>query len=313
MFKNLKYSVIKITLSIVFIFIISCKDSPKDPKDLKETIIQGTATFFVDETIQSIIEDVMSVFESQYKAKITLVNKPESEIINLLLSQKAKVAILSRTLTPEESKIFGNKKIVPKITKFATDAIVLITNNSSKDTIVDLQDVINLMQGKPSKIKKLVFENPNSSTVRYMNNLASVTSAEKKGIYSVKSHEEVLQYISENKDAIGVVGLNLIVQSKLEWQKYIDKITVMGIKNSRSKPNNVLYYKPNQTNLAEGLYPLQRDLYMLNYQGSAGLGMGFASFIAGEIGQRIILKSGLLPVRIPARNINIHKEIMNDK
>jgi phosphate transport system substrate-binding protein len=48
---------------------------------------------------------------------------------------------------------------------------------------------------------------------------------------------------------------------------------------------------------------------LLNYQGYQGLGMGFASFIGGEIGQRIILKSGLVPVRIPGRNIKIRKEI----
>jgi len=41
--------------------------------------------------------------------------------------------------------------------------------------------------------------------------------------------------------------------------------------------------------------------------------MGFASFVAGDIGQRIILKSGLLPVRVPGRRINIRNEISNEK
>jgi hypothetical protein len=31
--------------------------------------------------------------------------------------------------------------------------------------------------------------------------------------------------------------------------------------------------------------------------------MGFASFVAGDIGQRIILKAGLLPVRMPPRKV----------
>jgi phosphate transport system substrate-binding protein len=31
--------------------------------------------------------------------------------------------------------------------------------------------------------------------------------------------------------------------------------------------------------------------------------MGFASFVAGDIGQRIILKAGLLPVRMPRKVI----------
>jgi hypothetical protein len=33
--------------------------------------------------------------------------------------------------------------------------------------------------------------------------------------------------------------------------------------------------------------------------------MGFASFVAGDVGQRIVLKSGLLPVRIPTRKFTI--------
>jgi phosphate transport system substrate-binding protein len=55
---------------------------------------------------------------------------------------------------------------------------------------------------------------------------------------------------------------------------------------------------------------LARDLYIINCQGYSGLGMGFASFVAGDIGQRIILKSGLLPIRTPGRKISF---ITNNK
>jgi phosphate transport system substrate-binding protein len=57
---------------------------------------------------------------------------------------------------------------------------------------------------------------------------------------------------------------------------------------------------------------LARDLYIINCQGYSGLGMGFAS-VAGDIGQRIILKSGLLPVRMPGRNIIIKSNVDIDK
>lgn len=311
MFKNIKYPFIKISvlLAVAFLVIMSCKDK----KDEKETILQGSASFLVDETIRPIIEDEVSVFESQYNAKITQVNKSESEIINLLLSGKGNVAFLSRKLTANEAKVFESKSITPRITKFAVDAIALISNKAANDSIVDLQQVINLMQGKPSTVKGLVFENPNSSTVRYMDSLAGVSNKEKPGIYSLKSHVDVLKYVSENKGVIGVVGLNSIVQPDPTWQKYMDVITVMGVSNVKSKTDKAIYYKPNQSNLALGLYPMQRNLYMLNYQGSAGLGMGFASFIAGEIGQRIILKSALLPVTMPGRSVSIRKEIINNK
>jgi phosphate transport system substrate-binding protein len=41
--------------------------------------------------------------------------------------------------------------------------------------------------------------------------------------------------------------------------------------------------------------------------------MGFASFVGGDVGQRIILKSGLLPIRIPARKFTITKSQNDEK
>jgi phosphate transport system substrate-binding protein len=37
--------------------------------------------------------------------------------------------------------------------------------------------------------------------------------------------------------------------------------------------------------------------------------MGFASYIAGENGQRILLKSGLSPIKFPSREINVKESI----
>jgi len=50
-------------------------------------------------------------------------------------------------------------------------------------------------------------------------------------------------------------------------------------------------------------------LYILNCTGKNGLGMEFAGFMKSDRGQRIILKSGLLPDNIPGREITIEKKI----
>jgi phosphate transport system substrate-binding protein len=39
-----------------------------------------------------------------------------------------------------------------------------------------------------------------------------------------------------------------------------------------------------------------------------GLGSGFVSFVSGEKGQRIILKSGLVPATMPIRIIQVKNE-----
>ncbi|WP_235893262.1 PstS family phosphate ABC transporter substrate-binding protein [Flavobacterium franklandianum] len=276
----------------------------------KESIIKGSATILVDETLTPIMEDQVAVFESKYDAKIKIVSKSEAELVVSLFKEKSGIAILTRNLTINENKIFQQKKITPKITKFATDAIAFISNKSNKDTLIELKLVIDYMQGKQNpKIKGLVFDNPNSSTVRFMNELAGINAFPKEGVYSFKTNQEVIKFVAENDGMIGVVGVNWLSQPMPIMQEYVEKVSILSVKSASSSK----FYSPSQNNIAEGKYPLARDLYIINAQGYSGLGMGFASFIAGDIGQRIILKSGLLPVRVPGRRINIRNEINNEK
>lgn len=292
----------------VIVFFFACNQS-KSSKN-KETILKGSATIYVDETLMPIIEDQVDIFESKYEAKIKLISKSEAETVNSLFKEKGAIAILTRNLTLEESKVFEQRKIIPKITMFATDAVALISNKNTKDSIVALKDVISFMQGNavPS-IKGLVFDNPNSSTVRYMNSLAGIKAVPEKNVFSFKTNDEVIKYVSENEGMIGVVGVNWLTQPMPSMQKYVDNVTTLKVKGLKGEDA----FTPSQNNIAERKYPLARDLYIINCQGYSGLGMGFASFVAGDIGQRIILKSGLLPVRIPGRNITIRNKIENDK
>ncbi|MFV5686998.1 PstS family phosphate ABC transporter substrate-binding protein [Flavobacterium sp. ZT3R25] len=292
----------------VIVLMFACNQANNSKE--KETILKGSTTIYVDETLTPIVEDQVAVFESKYEAKIKLIPKSESETVNSLFNEKAAIVILSRNLSNKELKIFDQRKITPKVTVFATDAVAFITNKNNNDTIVALKDVISFMQGRPvASIKGLVFDNPNSSTVRYMNSLAGLKAIPEKGVFSFKTNDEVIKYVSENEGMIGVVGVNWLSQPMPTMQKYVDNVNTLGVIGDKSDKS----YTPSQNNIAEGKYPLARDLYIINCQGYSGLGMGFASFVAGDIGQRIILKSGLLPVRIPGRNIKIRKQIENDK
>jgi phosphate transport system substrate-binding protein len=288
---------------LLALFIITCNQKSNGGK---ETILEGKMTLLVDESLLPIVEEQVEVFESQYNAKITLDPKSESEVIQILANDSARVAILARNLTPQEQKVFEAKKITPRITKFASDGIALISNKNNKDTIVSLQDVIAIMQHKTvSGIKGLVFDNPNSSTAQYMNSLAGINGFPADGVFSFKTNEEAIKYVAENDGMIGVVGLNWVYNPREALKPYVDRINILNV---RDNTKNSLSF-PSQNDIAEQKYPLARDLYIVNCQGFSGLGMGFASFIAGETGQRIILKSGLVPSKTPSRKILIRQDI----
>ena len=272
--------------------------------DTEQTILKGETTIWTDETVFPIVEDQIMVFGSQYDAKIDLVSKPERELINALLKGDVKIAILSRQLSAAELKVFESKEIVPRITKFATDGVALIVNKKSADTLVALADVIDFMKGvTSSKIKGLAFDNPNSSTMRYLKQLAKIDSVAA-NVYSFNNNTEAIKYVAENDGIIGVIGLNWLSQPSPEMQPEVDKVSIVSVKGNGNE-----YVFPSQNNLAEGKYPLARDLFVANCQGFSGLGMGFASFVAGERGQRIVLKSGLLPANMPGRKIAIKNNI----
>lgn len=264
----------------------------------QETVLKGEATIYVEESLLPVVEDVASVFESQYEAKLNLVAKPEAEIINALSRGDATVAVLPRSLEETEVKHFYNKKINPRLTHFAYDAVAFISKKRAIDTIIDLKDVVSIIQGKSSRIKGLVFDNLNSGAARELLTFAKANSFPENGIYSFTKNSEVFEYVAANEGMIGVVGINWILQPTEDVAQYLNKVQVLHVKGG----NNDIY-DPSQNSLAEKKYPLARDLFVVDCQGYRGLGVGFASFIAGERGQRIILKSGLMPVRVPSRKI----------
>lgn len=293
-------------LLVILLFVFSCQKKNKDI----DTMTEGKATFYVDESILPIVEDEVAVFEAEYKAKLHLISKSENEIVNSLLKDTAKVAFLTRELSDNELKAFKSKKINPRVIPFATDAVAFIKNRTTNDSLVALQDVIDFMRGKAvPTIKGLVFDNPNSSTIRYLATISGIATTNQTNMFSLKTNEEVIKYVAENKGMIGVIGINWIFQPPLDLEEVVNKVNVLAVKDV----NTSEYFFPTQENLASGKYPLARHLYLINCQGYSGLGMGFSSFLASDRGQRIILKSGLVPEHTPGRKILIRNTITKDK
>lgn len=298
----MKFRIVYSLLLPAIMLALSCQNK----KSVEQSYTSGYEQILVDESLAPIIEDQAYVFESTYaNAKIDLVLKSENELLNLFLSDSIQVAIFSRLLDEEELNHFKNRKITVRVNRFAIDGIALIAHKSAKDSTTNVADIIKILKGEKSPLKSLVFDNANSSTVRYFKDLAGVKELPVEGVYALKSNSEVLKYVHQNPGTIGVVGVNWMVQPPSELEGIVNDLKILGVKNINGQPGSDEYYKPTQNDIALGLYPLTRSLYIVNCEGGAGLGTGFASFIAGDRGQRIVLKSGLLPDSIPSREINI--------
>src|SRR5690606_6616845 len=195
---------------------------------------------------------------------------------------------------------FFKDRVSPKQTAFAKDAIVFVANKSFQDTLIKYDDILSYIKNPEEAKYQFVFENVNSALVNQLLHDADVKEIPEK-VYFLENAEKVLELVTRYKNMVGVVGLNWLVQPNDSVRQLMKETRSLAVYNADEND----YFKANQSTIADGTYPLVREIYIIDLQGKSGLGTGFASFAASDKGQRVVLKSGLLPVKIPTREINI--------
>jgi len=286
------------------VLVASCKQKPK-----KENVQQVTqvakASFAADESCEPIAEQLKYVFNQTYNTGVNIIYKSENDVLRLLLDDKVRLALLSRDLNVQEVKVLKQKNLSPETYRFAIDAIALIVNKASNDTLITIKEIKKMLNGKTKTNKNIVFDNPNSGLVRYLKEFSGNSELKGKNIFALKNNKEVIKYVSEHEDAIGITGFGWLYDPKEEDENPINSVKVLAVKDENSKLAPNQYFKPSQSTLALKQYPLSRNLYIINCTGKKDLGTNFAYFVLNETGQRVVLRSNILPEQIPGREINI--------
>jgi len=291
-------------LLILFCIITSCNNT----NTTTDQFTSGNYEFVFDESLSPILDQELYVFKSIYPdAKPDVLYRPENKILDLILNNKARFAVMGRTLNPDEVKLLTNRNLPPQINKVADDAITLIVSKTAPDSVMLLSEVKNLFSKNTKSDISLVFDSPNSSIINYLKKLSGVNQSEQKNVYALKSSKEVIKYVAEHQNAIGFISYSWLTEPDADYAAAVQKINVVGIKDENAKSG--VYFKPSQSTLALKQYALSRTIYVVDCTGKVGLGTGFASFLQSERGQKIVLRSGLLPDSLPTREINIKKEL----
>lgn len=334
----------KVSFIVVLVIITSLLSSCGDRKKVTrtDTLTSGIADIAVDECMAPIIDEEIMVFEALNKeATIIPSYTNDYQVYNMLLKDSVRLIIGTRELTNNEIAIIKERKQRVRSQKIAIDGIALITNKSNPDTLLSIKDIKNIITGETRTWKDInpnsklgniavTFDSPNSSTVRYIkdsicgdrpigDNVRAI-SPDTKSIDLAEStpNQKVIEYVAANPNALGIIGVNWISNpSDTTNLSFIDKINVVSV-SREDEATSENSYKPYPYQLAmelayrmsaesdqKGGYPLTRDVYIIITDSSGGLPSGFVNFVAGDRGQRIILKAGLLPANRPVRLVRI--------
>jgi len=305
----------KLTCLLFVLAFVSCQTKGTDR--FTDTLTEGVIPITVDENLRPIIEEELDVFESLYpKAGIVPTYTDEVDAINLLLKDSVRLAIATRPLSVNEEASLVSKKFAPRSYKLATDGIALIINNRNSDSLITVSQIKKILTGKTinwneiyprSKLGPIlvVFDNKNSSTVRFA--IDSICKGEPLSdkMSAQKTNLEVIDFVSKTPNAIGVIGVNWLGNRKDTTNlSFKSEIRVMAV-TSENEATMINTYKPFQAYLFYGYYPLTRSIFIILNDPRSSLPSGLTNFLTSDKGQRIILKSGLVPATQPVRIVHI--------
>lgn len=311
--KHNIYSRTSILAIGLMVALISCG---RGTTALKETPTSGNIKIISDESFKPLIDTEVNTFLYLYtNAKIKAEYKPEYDVINDFMNDSVKVIVTSKKLTDDQIQYLRDTLVVARTTAFAYDALGLVTNKANQDTLINWDQIRNIFLGNVrnwkdldprSKLGKInvIFDNTKSGNIRYFKELFDIKENLPDNFFAVNSNPEVIDFVSRNPDAMGIISVNWISDKDDSLSNiFIKKVNVVAV--SQHFINDGYYYRPLQGSIYDKSYPFVREIYLISRETITGLGTGFIQWATGEQGQRIVLKSGLVPATMPIRLVQI--------
>lgn len=212
--------------------------------------------------------------------------------INALLDGTTDIAQSSRTMKESEISKLQAKRRPCKEVPIALDALAVVVNHSNKVHQLTREQLEGIFSGKIKNWIELGGED--SPVVTFGRETSSGTYDFFKehvldgGEYSASTvvmpeTEAIIMSVASNKGALGYVGLAYVDQS------------VKSIAVSYDQGKN--YIVPSLITAQNKSYPIVRLLYYYYPDSAESRVKSFISFVLSEDGQRIVKKSGYIPLR----------------
>jgi phosphate transport system substrate-binding protein len=195
--------------------------------------------------------------------------------------------------------------------KIAEDGIAIIVHKQNpipNITMESVQRVVTRTAAEWTQIEKsrlsgpidLVLTGRNSGMYELLQKKIFTGSKQLEPNTVMNNQREVIRYVSEHPHSVGFVAASLLTD-KLGNVKMLPVL----IKSPEGVEKE---YLPGQQEIHESLYPFHFSLYLYNAEAKAAVGVGFSAMVLSNVGQKIFQRSGLVPVSIPYRTIQLHAE-----
>lgn len=309
-----------------------------EPQKKGNSSTSGTATFVCDNTFENIFEQEVDVFEYQYPDAHLLVRyATQAEAFDSLFTMNTRTIVAARDITPEERRALTAKyrnerdaNVNVRSARIAVDAIAFIVNPENTCEKLTVSEIADIISGRttqwndlePSDLGaiRVIVDQTGSSLGTYLRDSVLHGGNLGENVYSAGSIPEVFNIVERNKNAIGVLGVSWIssdmdsadISREELAQSVLAEGPVMGTTLTQrvkvlkiNRDNEVRAYKPYQQYIYDGSYPFFRSIYMITTASTSNVAGGFYSFVTGPIGQKIIMKTGIMPAHVSIQRVEL--------
>lgn len=301
----------------------------------------GTGAVFCEDGFRNILDEEIQAFEFTYKdAHIVPFYTTEQACIDSLLADKCESIIITRDFTKEEKQHCKsvNKRIV-RSNCIAVDAVAMIVNKDNPVSALSMEEIGKILRGELTRWDqlagndttaiKVVFDAEGSSTVAYMREKflpegKKITDYIKP--YAQNNNAAVFDVVKHDPDALGIIsvswlGNDLSVAKAIPMDKRMEdyanendsintslteEVNIIKVSNpNQDNDFSPVAYKPYQLYINSGEYPLFRKVWMISTASNSTMLHSFYTFVTGFVGQKIIIKSGIMPYHVNSRVVQL--------
>ena len=291
-------------------------DNTPETVDMPETTSQGEMNLGIDNTMAPVMSQLVDAFMRDYReSTINTTVAPEGELMKLLLIDSLRMVLIGRLPTPSEVATIKKDKIRATSTLIARDAVAVILHPDNPMDSLTMEQLQKLMGGEAKTWRdiggdndqevSLIFDDPQSSTIRLLRDrLMQPGQSLPANSYLATGQDSVIDYVHAARNAIGFVGYCWVSdRDDPKVQARLDKVKLARLAAADTSDIPGYFVRPYQNEITLGRYPLSRPVYAVSREHFVGLGTGFVVYAAGELGQRILLKAGLMPAFMPPRMV----------
>ncbi|MEN9697435.1 MAG: hypothetical protein RLZ56_856 [Bacteroidota bacterium] len=292
---------------ITVCILAACNNAPKTgPQD---TLTSGRIRISAEESFKPFLEEQFKVFKSSNpNAELVVEYKSEIECLKDFASDSTRMIFITRGLDKKEEASFrAHLGYAPTFGILAYNAVSILVNKQSKDSLYTLADLQSRLSGKNPQ--QVVMDGSHlTGIVRFLKDSLLKNQPFGNNVTAAEGSDAVIEYIKTHPNAMGFVAMNWIGDTYDPKQDAFRKHVKTALLECTLCAEKGLFAQPSQATIGRGQYSMSLPVYYLLKENAPGLGSGLLNFMSLERGQLIFKRSFLVPAKMSfqKRNGSVH-------